>query len=108
MAPQYAAILMGISNTIGTIPGIISPAITGYLVEDKSVESWQNVFIITAFVYVIGKRRALKIYEQFVPNTYWLFWDFSKSNNSLNSTYFEFSAAMMLALLRIQNRLNLA
>merc|ERR1712150_159965 len=54
VAPQYAAILMGISNTIGTIPGIISPAITGYLVEDKSVESWQNVFIITAFVYVIG------------------------------------------------------
>ncbi len=34
IAPQYAAILMGISNTIGTIPGIISPAITGILVKD--------------------------------------------------------------------------
>ena len=54
VAPQYAAILMGISNTIGTIPGIISPAITGYLVEDKSTESWQHVFIITAFVYALG------------------------------------------------------
>ena len=31
IAPQYAAILMGISNTIGTIPGIISPTVTGQL-----------------------------------------------------------------------------
>ena len=66
VAPQYAAILMGISNTIGTIPGIISPAITGYLVEDKSVASWQHVFVITAFVYAIGKINAFKIYEQSV------------------------------------------
>lgn len=35
IAPQYAAILMGISNTIGTIPGIISPAITGFIVRDR-------------------------------------------------------------------------
>ena len=34
IAPQYAAILMGVSNTIGTIPGIISPAITGFIVKD--------------------------------------------------------------------------
>ena len=34
IAPQYAAILMGISNTIGTIPGIISPVITGFIVQD--------------------------------------------------------------------------
>ena len=54
IAPQYAAILMGISNTLGTVPGIISPSITGYLVEDKSVESWQHVFFITAFIYAIG------------------------------------------------------
>ena len=54
IAPQYAAILMGISNTLGTIPGIISPSITGYLVEDKSVQAWQHVFMITAFIYAIG------------------------------------------------------
>ena len=54
IAPQYAAILMGVSNTLGTIPGIISPSITGYLVEDKSVEAWQHVFIITAFIYALG------------------------------------------------------
>ena len=32
---QYAAILMGISNTIGTIPGIISPQVTGFIVKDR-------------------------------------------------------------------------
>ena len=68
VAPQYAAILMGISNTIGTIPGIISPAITGYLVEDKSVASWQHVFVITAFVYALGMKYASKKYEHIVPN----------------------------------------
>lgn len=45
---------MGISNTLGTIPGIISPSITGYLVEDKSVESWQRVFLICGFIYLLG------------------------------------------------------
>lgn len=54
IAPQYAAILMGVSNTLGTIPGIISPSITGYLTEDKSIAAWQHVFIITAFIYAIG------------------------------------------------------
>ena len=54
VAPQYAALLMGISNTLGTVPGIISPAITGYLTEDKSLESWQHVFVITAFIYALG------------------------------------------------------
>lgn len=34
VAPQYASILMGISNTFATIPGIISPIITGVLVQD--------------------------------------------------------------------------
>lgn len=33
IAPNYASILMGISNTFGTIPGIISPLLTGYIVN---------------------------------------------------------------------------
>lgn len=54
IAPQYAAILMGISNTIGTIPGIISPQVTGWLVRDRTQEEWQYVFLITAAVYLLG------------------------------------------------------
>lgn len=34
IAPQYASILMGIGNTIATIPGIVSPLLTGFLVDN--------------------------------------------------------------------------
>merc|ERR1712038_1598849 len=54
IAPQYAAILMGISNTIGTIPGIISPTVTGLLVKDRTQDEWENVFLITAGIYALG------------------------------------------------------
>ena len=37
IAPQYASILMGISNTIATIPGIISPLIAGFIVTEQTV-----------------------------------------------------------------------
>lgn len=35
IAPQHASVLMGISNTFATIPGIVSPALTGYLVTNS-------------------------------------------------------------------------
>ena len=37
IAPQYASIIMGISNTVATVPGIISPLITGYIVQNKVI-----------------------------------------------------------------------
>lgn len=33
IAPKYASVLMGISNTFGNIPGIVSPILTGYIVS---------------------------------------------------------------------------
>ena len=54
IAPQYAAILMGVSNTIGTIPGIVSPSVTGMIVPHGTADEWQNVFFITSAVYLIG------------------------------------------------------
>lgn len=32
IAPKYASILMGISNTFGSMPGIVSPLLTGFIV----------------------------------------------------------------------------
>lgn len=39
IAPQFASILIGISNTIATIPGVISPLIAGFIVTDEKVMS---------------------------------------------------------------------
>ncbi|XP_066152459.1 sialin-like [Euwallacea fornicatus] len=55
IAPQYASIILGISNTLGTVPGIISPILTGYIVSNEpSVEEWQIVFFIAAGLYLFG------------------------------------------------------
>uniref|UniRef100_A0AAR5PKJ7 Sialin n=2 Tax=Dendroctonus ponderosae TaxID=77166 RepID=A0AAR5PKJ7_DENPD len=55
IAPQYASIIVGISNTFGTLPGIISPILSGYIVSDNpTVEQWQTVFFIAAGLYIIG------------------------------------------------------
>lgn len=37
IAPQYASVLMGYGNTFATVPGIVSPLLTGYLVKDGGV-----------------------------------------------------------------------
>lgn len=45
---------MGIGNTFATIPGIVSPMLTGYLVTNQTAEEWKAVFFISAGVYLIG------------------------------------------------------
>ena len=35
LAPNYAGILTGISNTVATLPGFLAPQITGYLTQDQ-------------------------------------------------------------------------
>ncbi|VVC37041.1 Major facilitator superfamily,Major facilitator superfamily domain [Cinara cedri] len=54
IAPQYASIILGIANTFGTIPGIISPLLTGIIVQRQSAEEWKWVFIISSGLYVFG------------------------------------------------------
>jgi len=34
---RYAGLLLGITNTFGTIPGILAPIATGYFTEDVSL-----------------------------------------------------------------------
>ncbi|ENN75168.1 hypothetical protein YQE_08281, partial [Dendroctonus ponderosae] len=54
LAPQYASILMGISNTFATIPGIVSPTLTGYIVYTPTTDQWETVFFIAAGIYLFG------------------------------------------------------
>lgn len=32
IAPQFSSIIIGLSNTFATLPGIVSPVLTGYIV----------------------------------------------------------------------------
>ena len=52
VAPRYAGILMGLSNTFGTIPGIIGVAATGFILE--ATGSFAAVFYLIALVYMVG------------------------------------------------------
>ncbi|KAK3733919.1 hypothetical protein QZH41_000980 [Actinostola sp. cb2023] len=54
IAPQYAGVLIGISNTIATLPGIFSPLLTGIIVQHHTAGEWRVVFYIGAVVYALG------------------------------------------------------
>lgn len=46
---------MGIGNTFATIPGIVSPLLTGYIVGDGGDrDQWRVVFFISAGIYLVG------------------------------------------------------
>ncbi|KAL8152639.1 hypothetical protein V2J09_010399 [Rumex salicifolius] len=53
MSPEYASILLGITNTVGAVPGIIGIALTGYLLD--STHSWgMSLFAPSIFFYLTG------------------------------------------------------
>uniref|UniRef100_H3BDJ0 Solute carrier family 17 member 8 n=1 Tax=Latimeria chalumnae TaxID=7897 RepID=H3BDJ0_LATCH len=54
IAPRYASILMGISNGVGTLSGMVCPLIVGAMTKHKTREEWQNVFLIAAMVHYSG------------------------------------------------------
>jgi len=53
ISPRYAGVLMGISNTIATIPGMTGVYITG-LILDRTNDNWAIVFTIAAAIYIFG------------------------------------------------------
>ncbi|XP_044011916.1 vesicular glutamate transporter 1-like [Aphidius gifuensis] len=54
IAPQHASVLMGMGNTIGTISGVISPSLTGYIVKSKSADEWKIVLMIVGIIHLMG------------------------------------------------------
>jgi cyanate permease len=50
--PRCAGVLMGITNPVGTIPGMLAPAITGFL--SQCTGSWDPVFSLAASISTIG------------------------------------------------------
>ncbi|XP_036407704.1 sialin-like [Megalops cyprinoides] len=54
IAPSYAGILLGISNTFATIPGMVGPVIGRALTHSNTIEEWKIVFYISAGINVFG------------------------------------------------------
>jgi len=52
VSPAHAGAIFGISNTAGTIPGIIGVALTGMLVDQTG--SYASAFYVTAGIYFVG------------------------------------------------------
>jgi ACS family sodium-dependent inorganic phosphate cotransporter len=52
VAPKHAGTLMGITNTAGTIPGIIGVFVSGLILE--ATGSWVLVFQLAAGVTLVG------------------------------------------------------
>ncbi|KAM7259989.1 hypothetical protein ACFE04_015730 [Oxalis oulophora] len=62
IAPRYAGIVMGVSNTAGTLAGIIGVDLTGRLLESSKItysdlsspESWRAVFFIPGLLCIFS------------------------------------------------------
>ncbi|XP_044227921.1 sialin [Thunnus albacares] len=54
IAPSYAGILLGITNTFATIPGMVGPVIARALTKENTIEEWQTVFYIAAAINLFG------------------------------------------------------
>lgn len=54
IAPSYAGILLGITNTFATIPGMVGPVIARDLTKHNTIEEWQTVFYIAAGINIFG------------------------------------------------------
>jgi ACS family sodium-dependent inorganic phosphate cotransporter len=52
IAPRHADVLMGITNTAGTVPGIVGVAITGWMVDVSG--SYTTAFALAAGVNIFG------------------------------------------------------
>ncbi|KAJ8966523.1 hypothetical protein NQ317_009607, partial [Molorchus minor] len=54
VAPNYASVILGIGNTFGSLPGIISPILTGYIVTNEhGTKDWKVVFCTAAGIYLL-------------------------------------------------------
>ena len=52
IAPKHADTLWGVVNTVGTVPGIIGVATTGWLVDVSG--TYTSAFVLTAAINLVG------------------------------------------------------
>ena len=49
IAPRYAGVLMGITNTVATIPGMVGPYVVGYLTDNQVLQCTLYTFLSFEF-----------------------------------------------------------
>jgi len=55
LAPKHAGTLMGLTNTLATVPGFLGPQVVGALTYHESTRAqWQKVFYICTAIYCFG------------------------------------------------------
>ena len=55
LAPLYAGTLMGLANTLATIPGFLGPQVVGALTYQQSTRTeWHKVFYISSAIFCFG------------------------------------------------------
>ena len=52
VGPNHAGVLMGLSNTVATVPGIIGVAAAGFIVQ--ATGSFSSIFYLAAAIYLVG------------------------------------------------------
>nr|AKN21528.1 slc17a-5 [Schmidtea mediterranea] len=54
IAPQYAGLLFGLTNTLGAFTGFFSSYFVGAVTKNNDVNSWRIVFFVCSIIYVAG------------------------------------------------------
>ncbi|CAL1526622.1 unnamed protein product [Lymnaea stagnalis] len=54
IAPRFATVMMSISNTLATIPGILTPYVVAAITKEQTRQQWQIVLFLTSGIYVLG------------------------------------------------------
>lgn len=54
IAPSYAGLLFGVTNTMSSLPGFIAPILAGALTPNGTQEEWQKVFFTCACFSTLG------------------------------------------------------
>ncbi|KAK3889501.1 hypothetical protein Pcinc_006473 [Petrolisthes cinctipes] len=83
LAPNFAGSLMGLTNTVATIPPMVSPMIIGAIINDnQTLSAWRTVFLIASAVYLVTNIGYLAFMtDQVQP------WNFPTSRKNTSTSY---------------------
>uniref|UniRef100_A0A1B6CNP3 Putative inorganic phosphate cotransporter n=1 Tax=Clastoptera arizonana TaxID=38151 RepID=A0A1B6CNP3_9HEMI len=77
LSPNFAGVLVGITNGCANISSIIGPLVAGFILKDESnIEQWNIVFFLSALIFFLGNLIFIIFGSTDVQ-----YWNEPKSNN---------------------------